>query len=356
MTVKRKRSCLQATPSSDNGPEVDSPEKSSQMEMDQGEKPAGFFLGFSCYILSLAIACSMVSSPNQPPPEGKPIVQKGLAPATKDSALRVAILPIQEVAACSWCTVCGHLRSGNRQRRAGPCRHTLAGCHGIGVQTRSTGPALDTRTVSARQNQKTWSGTSTWLETIAQVCPNLRFRFSLLYRLSRGSFCKSSSRSLSVSASMVLPRKSPHRVRLALSLPTADSGAPGNESSQRRATHRSLSTLTIHFGSLQYGSFARPQRFGSGLSNSSPPMSAPAKPRGVDAQERSRRARSLLVQAALWAPSVVDGTSSTNPLQSFPIPAMQRHSLPWQQLPNTSCRQRSPSSGALQTGLPPPPP
>ena len=35
-------------------------------------------------------------------------------------------------------------------------------------------------------------------------------------------------------------------------------------------------------------------------------MSAPAKPKEVDTQERSPRARSLLIQAAFWAPSVVE--------------------------------------------------
>ena len=35
-------------------------------------------------------------------------------------------------------------------------------------------------------------------------------------------------------------------------------------------------------------------------------MSASAKTWEVDAQERSRRARSLLIQAALWAPSMAE--------------------------------------------------
>ena len=53
-------------------------------------------------------------------------------------------------------------------RGAGPCRYTLAGCHGTVVQTRST--------VSAIQNR----------------ARALRFRNSLLYCSSCGSFCKSS--------------------------------------------------------------------------------------------------------------------------------------------------------------------
>ena len=35
-------------------------------------------------------------------------------------------------------------------------------------------------------------------------------------------------------------------------------------------------------------------------------MSTTAKPWEVDAQERSRRARNLFVQAALWAPSMAE--------------------------------------------------
>ena len=64
----------------------------------------------------------------------------------------------------------------------------------------------------------------------------------------------------------------------------------------------SLAFISLH----AVGSCARPQRFGSGISNSSPLMSAPAKPWEVDAWERSWRARNLLIQAALWAPSMVE--------------------------------------------------
>ena len=68
-----------------------------------------------------------------------------------------------------------------------------SGYHGIDAQFGSTAPAVDTRTVSAIQNKNTGSGTSTWLETLAQESSGLRFRFSLLCRSSRDFSCKSSS-------------------------------------------------------------------------------------------------------------------------------------------------------------------
>ena len=78
-------------------------------------------------------------------------------------------------------------------RRAGPCGHSEDWYQGIDAQAGSTTPALDTRTVSVARKQNAWSGTSTWLETVARVSSHLRIRFSLLYRSSRDSFCKSSS-------------------------------------------------------------------------------------------------------------------------------------------------------------------
>ena len=62
-------------------------------------------------------------------------------------------------------------------------------------------------------------------------------------------------------------------------------------------------------------------------------MSTPTKPWEVDAQERSRRARSLLVQRALWAPSMAERDIISARLR--PLVGQGR------QLPNTSSRQRS---------------
>ena len=69
-----------------------------------------------------------------------------------------------------------------------------------------------------------------------------------------------------------------------------------------------------------------------------------------DAQERSRRARSLFIQAALCAPSTAERDIILEALGEFPDPRDNARSLACRQLPNTSCRQRSP------TGLPPPAP
>ena len=74
------------------------------------------------------------------------------------------------------------------------------------------------------------------------------------------------------------------------------------------------------FRPTQRGTFARPQPFGSGTSSSSPPMSTPAKPWEVDAQERSRRARRLLVQVPLWAPSTAERDTILEAVAEWPRP------------------------------------
>ena len=94
-----------------------------------------------------------------------------------------------------------------------------------------------------------------------RVCSNLRFRFSVLHRSSRGFFCKSFRFSIagasmevtspSATGSLSGESREPRAATPFTSLPTTDSGAPSNESSQRRAKH-------------QCGSFVRPQRFGTG--------------------------------------------------------------------------------------------
>ena len=63
-------------------------------------------------------------------------------------------------------------------------------CESVERQTFSFSRKRDA--TSAILSQNTGSGTSTWLETIARVSSHLRFRFSLLFRYSRESFCKSS--------------------------------------------------------------------------------------------------------------------------------------------------------------------
>ena len=60
----------------------------------------------------------------------------------------------------------------------------------------------------------------------------------------------------------------------------------------------------IHFAPCSVEPLLARSIFGSGTSSSDPPMTLAAKPWEVDAQERSRRARRLLVQAPLWAPSM----------------------------------------------------
>ena len=133
-------------------------------------------------------------------------------------------------------------------------------CHGIVVQTRSTAPCSGHTDTICDAEPEHWEWASKWLEAIARVCPSLRFRFSLLYRSSRGSFCKSSIvlivrfsldgppmevTSPSATGSPRVTRE-PQASSSFTSLPTADSGAPGNESSLSIVQNtRSLSTLAF---------------------------------------------------------------------------------------------------------------
>ena len=86
-----------------------------------------------------------------------------------------------------------------------------------------------------------------------------------------------------------------------------DSGPPGKESTlascknTRNLTHLSLVSSRIPWILCPTAvSRLKIQQAAEAF------MSSPAKPWEVDAQERSRRARSLLVQAALWAPSMAE--------------------------------------------------
>ena len=64
MTGKRKRSPLDTPRHQASTNQMSTfPEQPPKVEMDQGEQPACSYLGFSCYILPLAIAHSTVSSP-----------------------------------------------------------------------------------------------------------------------------------------------------------------------------------------------------------------------------------------------------------------------------------------------------
>ena len=141
---------------------------------------------------------------------------------------------------------------GNGPRGAGPCRHSrqpLLWTHGQDLRFRTrtlgVGPRRGWRLLSACPRT---SASDSAHCTDPATSPS-----------ARAHPC-----SVSVSASMVPPRKSPHLVRLALSLsgaprepkasssftslPATDSGGPGNESSQRLAKHqKSVHHSGIHF-------------------------------------------------------------------------------------------------------------
>ena len=69
-----------------------------------------------------------------------------------------------------------------------------------------------------------------------------------------------------------------------MSLSTTLHGTPCNESCHRRKTPTVGPPLGHSCCLMQYGSTARPQRFGSEINNSNPPMSAPIKLWEVDAR------------------------------------------------------------------------
>ena len=230
-------------------------------------------------------------------PAAKSTVQKGLAPATKDSALRVAILPIQKVAAYTWCAVCEHLRLEVRPE----ARQALSAHAGWMPWFR----CADKDSLRIR--------TEAWRE-------GFHHSRKILPSYPRTSAAADRTVSALVSTpsspvhlrSLVSSRKSPHQAQLALSersreprassgarlLSASEAGTTGINSSRRRAKHHP--PLRYCARSLPWQILALPQRFGSGTSKSSLPTSAP------DAQERSRRARNPLIQAALQAPSMVE--------------------------------------------------
>ena len=210
-------------------------------------------------------------------------------------------------------------------------------------------PVLDTRTVSAIQNRNSGSGASTWLEAVVRVCSDLHFRFS-----PRGSFCKSSfepnvrfsldglpTEVTSPSAALSGALEDPKASSSFTSLQTADSVAPGNESSECRAKHQKSVHSGIHFASCSMDPL---------LARSVSAQEPAAVLRcwrqhwEVDAQERSRRARSLLTQAALPVPSVTECDIILEALAEFPDPS---ETTPrWPGLADTSFRKRSGWCGA----------
>ena len=107
MSGKRKKSSLdaRAAPSKRQRTRSRFSRSSHQKWRWSREKPARSCLGFSCYILSLAIAHSMASSPSS-----RACRETCWLQLRRIARSEWAILPIQEAAACPRCSVCEHLR------------------------------------------------------------------------------------------------------------------------------------------------------------------------------------------------------------------------------------------------------
>ena len=174
--VRKKRSSPDTRPATShvNEPEVDSHGAATQSGDGPGREASPSYLGFSCHILSLAIAHSMVSSPTS-----HVCRETDHAEETGSSyeGLRARTLAIQEVAADPRCSVCEHLRRG------------VLSAHARWVPWYRCADKVDdpcsghTDMIRDSESEEHWE----W-----DLDPNLRFRFSLLYRSSRGSLCKSS--------------------------------------------------------------------------------------------------------------------------------------------------------------------
>ena len=132
---------------------------------------------------------------------------------------------------------------------------------------------------------------------------------------------------------------------------TSETVNTGINSSRRRTKHHPpILHLAAVLALCRGRSLLTRSVSGSGTSNSSPPMSAPAKPWEVGAQERRRRARSLLIQAALWAPSMAE--RNINPRGPCRVSRSQRdnaRSSAWADCFRTAALTNAARSAALPT-------
>ena len=219
--------------------------QSLKVELDQGEEPVLFYLGFFCIILTSTIAWSMVSSPTSRACWEIYYARKDWLQLRRIARSEWAIPPTLG-AMCA--TTCAPGQVGTRRLGAmvSVCRQ------GRWPLYRRTGECLRFRTTTLGVGpRRGWvplpecARTSAFASaycTVPAAVPSAR---------------------ASVPAPMVSPWKSPHRVRLALSgeprepkasssftsLPTTDSGAPGNESAQHRAKHQKRVHSGNHFAS-----------------------------------------------------------------------------------------------------------
>ena len=332
------------------------PEQPPNMEMVQREKPARSYLGFSCYMKTLAIARSIVSSPRETCAEGTGPSYDGLRARSghplHPRSRRLTSVPREHLRS-GHCSQARRVLSAHTRCAPSLCRQDrrrLLWTHGHYLRLR-------TKTLGV--------GPSTWLEAAARVCPNLRFGFSVLYHSSRCSVCKSSfvhnvrfsldgtpmevtSPSTTVSHGCRENRKRHLRSRRC-----RDSGAPCNESSQHRAKHQKSAHCGIHFASYSVDPLLVPgisrcrasnvdasQTLGSRRSRTEPPREEPA-----------RTCHPLGIQ---------HGRARHNPRGSRGVPRSWRdcaRSLAWAGgPPSTSSRQRSRQCGAPKRNRRRPPP
>ena len=155
-----------------------------------------------------------------------------------------AILPIQEIAACLWCSACEHLGSGERltARCALPSFEGLVPCY----RCAGTADSLSSEhTDSISESEPVhWEWDVDVPEPPLPLQPTVPFQPQFLLQELIRAHCPFQPR-WSTEVTSPSPTGSSFT-----SLPTADSGAPGNESSQRRAKHqKSVHHSGIHFAS-----------------------------------------------------------------------------------------------------------
>ena len=166
------------------------------MELDQGEEPARIYFGFFCFLLSSTIAWSVVSSQTSRDCRETFCLERTRSSYEGQRAQSEQSYPSKNLPPTLGAPCASISAPEPAPRRAGPCRHRLAGCRGIG-RTRTLGVGPRRGWGLLPECARTPASPPAYC-TVPAAVPSARAH----------------ARSISVSASMVPPRKSSRRVAL----------------------------------------------------------------------------------------------------------------------------------------------